>query len=131
MAKLFVGNLPFSVNEEELRRIFGRAGSVTSARVITDRDSGRSKGYGFVEMGTSEEAEAAIQMLQGTDVDGRPIKVDLAREREDDGGRGGRGGGGGYRGGGGGGGGGYRGGGGGGGGRHGGGGGGGGGGRRW
>ena len=110
--RLFVGNLAYSVDDNTLEGAFAQFGSVQSARVLTDRDTGRSRGFGFVEMATDEEAAAAIDGLNDQDLDGRRIVVNEARPREDRGGGGG-GGGGGYRGGGGGGG--YRGGGGGGG----------------
>ncbi len=109
--RLFVGNLAYSVDDNTLEGAFAQFGSVQSARVLTDRDTGRSRGFGFVEMATDEEAAAAIDGLNDQDLDGRRIVVNEARPREDRGGGGG--GGGGYRGGGGGGG--YRGGGGGGG----------------
>jgi RNA recognition motif-containing protein len=118
--KLYVGNLPYSVGDSELQRLFEAHGSVVSAQVIMDRDTGRSKGFGFVEMGNDSEAQAAITSLNGTEVDGRSLTVNEARPKPDggSGGGGGRGGRGGYGGGGGGGGrGGYGGGGGGGGGR--------------
>ena len=91
--KLYVGNLSYEVTSEGLREIFSKFGEVTSADVITDRYSGRSKGFGFVEMGTDEEAQAAIEGLDGTDYEGRTIKVNEARPREprsDRGGFGGR-----------------------------------------
>ncbi len=80
--KLYVGNLPFSTNEASLSDLFARAGAVESARVITDRDSGRSKGFGFVEMSTDEEAQNAISSFDGTQVDGRQIVVNEARPME-------------------------------------------------
>ncbi len=84
MAKnLFVGSLPWSVNDEQLAQIFAEAGTVESARVITERDSGRSKGFGFVEMATEEEAKKAIEMLNGKEIDGRAITVNEARPREE------------------------------------------------
>jgi RNA recognition motif-containing protein len=97
--KLYVGNLPFSMTDDDLHRTFGKVGAVTSASVVTDRDTGRSRGFGFVEMGSESDAQAAIDQLNGQSVDGRQIQVNIARPRED---RGGRGGGGGYGGGGGG-----------------------------
>ena len=114
--KLYVGNLPFSITEERIGEIFGQIGQIDSVRIVTDRDTGRSKGFGFVEMGSDEDAQAAIEQLHGADMEGRALVVNEARPMEPRGDRGG-GGGGGYRGGGGGGGGGggYRGGGGGGG----------------
>ena len=84
MAKnLFVGSLPWSVNDEQLAQIFSEAGSVDSARVITERDTGRSKGFGFVEMATEEEAKKAIETLNGKEIEGRAITVNEARPREE------------------------------------------------
>ncbi len=103
--KLYVGNLSYNVGSSELEELFAPFGTVQSAQVIEDRESGRSKGFGFVEMGSDEEAQAAIQGLNGKDHGGRPLTVNEAKPREDrggGGGRGGRGGGGGYGGGGGG-----------------------------
>ena len=83
MAKnLFVGSLPWSVNDEQLAQIFGEAGTVESARVITERDTGRSKGFGFVEMATEEEAKKAIDTLNGKEIEGRAITVNEARPKE-------------------------------------------------
>ncbi len=92
--KLYVGNLPYGTSDSELQRLFEEYGTVTSAQVIVDRDSGRSKGFGFVEMGNQDEAQAAIDGLNGQDMNGRPLTVNEARPREDRGGRsgGGRGG---------------------------------------
>jgi RNA recognition motif-containing protein len=119
--KLYVGNLAYSVTDSVLQQLFEVHGSVVSAQVIMDRDTGRSKGFGFVEMGSDSEAQAAIDALNGTQHEGRPLTVNEARPKPAGGGGGGRGGygggGGGYGGGGGGGRGGYGGGGGGGGGR--------------
>jgi RNA recognition motif-containing protein len=120
--KLYVGNLAYSLGDSELQQIFEAHGAVQSAQVIMDRDTGRSKGFGFVEMGSDQEAQAAIAALNGKEIEGRPLTVNEARPKTEGGG--GRGGGGGGRGG-------YGGGGGGGGGRGGYGGGGGGGGRRY
>ncbi len=102
--KLYVGNLSYDVNSSELEKMFAAFGTVESAQVIQDRETGRSKGFGFVEMGTDEEAQAAIRGLNGQDSMGRPLTVNEARPREDrgGGGGGGRGGRGGYGGGGGG-----------------------------
>jgi cold-inducible RNA-binding protein len=80
--KLFVGSLPYALTDEELSEIFGAAGTVVSAKVIMDRDSGRSKGFGFVEMSTEDEAKAAISQLNGKDVNGRAIVVNEARPQE-------------------------------------------------
>jgi RNA recognition motif-containing protein len=95
--KLYVGNLAFSITDGDLEQLFVAHGAVQSARVILDRDTGRSKGFGFVEMGTDEEAQAAISALNGKEVEGRALTVNEARPREEGGG--GRGGGGGGRGG--------------------------------
>jgi RNA recognition motif-containing protein len=102
--KLYVGNLNFRTTGDELRELFSQAGEVESASVIEDRDTGRSRGFGFVEMATREEGEAAIQQFNGKEFGGRNLNVNEARPREDRGGGGGRGGfgGGGNRGGGGG-----------------------------
>lgn len=99
--KLYVGNLPFSMNDTALSDLFAEAGSVESAKVITDRDSGRSKGFGFVEYVNDDDAQNAISKFDGYDLDGRAIKVSEARPQAPREGGGG-GGGGGYRGGGGG-----------------------------
>jgi cold-inducible RNA-binding protein len=80
--KLFVGNLPFSVGDAELTQIFADHGEVQSARVISDRDTGRSRGFGFVEMPNSSEAETAISQLNGKDLGGRPLRINEARPRE-------------------------------------------------
>ena len=90
--KLYVGNLSYDVDSSELQQMFEPYGTVTSAQVITDRDTGRSKGFGFVEMGNDQEAEAAIAALAGKQVGGRSLTVNEARPREDRGGGGGRGG---------------------------------------
>ena len=94
--KLYVGNLPYSIDSDQLREIFAAAGNVTSAKVITDRDSGRSKGFGFVEMSTAQESEACIQKLNGTEQGGRQISVSEARPQEPRSGGGGGGGRGGF-----------------------------------
>ena len=99
--KLYVGNLPFSSTEEDLKEVFGRHGSVESVAVITDRETGRPRGFAFVEMSEESAASDAIRALDGTDLGGRNIKVNEAQERQRGGG-GGDGGGGGYGGGGGG-----------------------------
>lgn len=84
MAKnLFVGSLPWSVNDEQLAQMFAEAGTVDSARVITERDTGRSKGFGFVEMATDEEAKKAVEILNGKEIEGRAITVNEARPREE------------------------------------------------
>jgi RNA recognition motif-containing protein len=98
--KLFVGNLSFRTTSEELRDLFSQAGTVESASVIEDRETGRSRGFGFVEMATQEDATAAVEQFNGKDFGGRNLTVNEARPREErSGGGGGRGGGGGGRGG--------------------------------
>jgi RNA recognition motif-containing protein len=96
--KLYVGNLIYGVTDTLLDQLFAAHGTVESARVVMDRDTGRSKGFGFVEMGSDQEAQAAIAALNGKEVDGRALTVNEARPKtEGGGGRGGRGGsGGGY-----------------------------------
>ena len=89
---IYVGNLTFSSTEDAVRTLFEAHGEVASVRIITDRDSGRPRGFGFVEMANDEEARAAIGALDGQDLDGRNLKVNEARPREDRGGGGGRGG---------------------------------------
>ena len=79
--KLYVGNLPFSLEDADLSRLFAQAGTVASARVVLDPATGRKRGFGFVEMSSEDEAQAAVNMFNGTDVDGRSIVVDIARER--------------------------------------------------
>ena len=96
-AKLYVGNLPYNTVDADLQTLFSQAGTVKSAQVIKDRQSGRSKGFGFVEMSSAEEAQSAITMFHGKDYSGRPLTVNIARPREDRPGGGGGGGGGGYR----------------------------------
>src|SRR3954453_21411831 len=105
-SKLYVGNLSYNTTSSDLESLFSAHGSVSSAEVIADRDTGRSKGFGFVQMGSDAEAQAAIAALNGKEHDGRALTVNEAKPREERP-RGGGGGGGGYRGGGGGGGGGY------------------------
>ena len=78
---IYVGNLPWSFKDEDLGQMFGEHGEVQSAKVIMDRMSGRSRGFGFVEMSTPEEASAAIEAINGTEADGRTLKVDAAQER--------------------------------------------------
>ncbi|WP_309381713.1 RNA recognition motif domain-containing protein [Cerasicoccus frondis] len=111
---IYVGNIPYDLTDDELMSIFGAHGEVTSAKVIIDRETGRSKGFAFVSMASEDEANAAVEALNGAEIGGRPAKVNIARPREerpprrDFGGGGGGGfkrgggGGGGYRGGGGG-----------------------------
>lgn len=79
--KLYVGGLPYAISDGQLEELFSAHGTVESARVITDRMTGRSKGFGFVEMSTQEEAEAAMEKLNGTDLEGRTITVNEARPR--------------------------------------------------
>ena len=101
--KLYVGNLAYSVTDSDLEQMFAAHGTVQSAQVIMDRDTGRSKGFGFVEMGSDQEAQAAISALNGVENGGRTLTVNEARPKtEGGGGGGGRGGRGGYGGGGGG-----------------------------
>ena len=100
--KLYVGNLAFGTTSEQLQEIFAQAGTVQSASVVEDRETGRSRGFAFVEMSTNAEAAAAIDQFNGKEVGGRALKVNEAKPRENRGGGGGRnfgGGGGGYRGG--------------------------------
>ena len=87
---LFIGNLPHSINDDQLRELFEAHGAVESARVIMDRMTQRSKGFGFVEMSTQAEAEAAIEALDSKEVNGRPIAVKIANPREPRSGGGGR-----------------------------------------
>jgi cold-inducible RNA-binding protein len=92
--KLYVGNLSYQTGDSELQELFATYGEVESARVITDRDSGRSKGFGFVELSNRSDGEKAIAELNGKEIDGRTVKVNEAKPREDrGGGRGGYGGG--------------------------------------
>ena len=98
---IYVGNLSYDTTERDLEAAFAGFGTVATARIATDRDTGRARGFGFVEMETDEEAQAAIDALNGSQLDGRPIQVNVARPREDrprgGGGGGGFGGGGGGR----------------------------------
>ena len=80
--KLYVGNLSFSVTESELSEKFSASGTVESCKLISDRDTGRSKGFGFIEMASDAEAQAAIDRFNGTDFDGRPMKVNEAKPQE-------------------------------------------------
>lgn len=91
--KLYVGNLSYETTGSDLQKLFEAFGTVESAQVISDRDTGRSKGFGFVEMANGQEAEAAINGLNGKEVGGRSLTVNEAKPREDRGGRGGFGGG--------------------------------------
>lgn len=99
-SKLYVGNLSYTVSEDQLRELFSQAGQIKELTIITDRQTGRTKGFGFVEYETKAEADKAIEMFNNQELDGRPLTVNIARPREERGGGGG--GGGGYRGGGGG-----------------------------
>src|SRR3954454_10638786 len=101
-SKLYVGNLSYNTNSSDLEQLFGQHGTVQSAEVIADRETGRSKGFGFVQMASDDEAQAVISALNGQEHDGRALTVNEAKPREDrggGGGRGGAGGGGGWRGG--------------------------------
>jgi RNA recognition motif-containing protein len=98
--KLYVGNLAFQTTSEDLQELFAQAGTVASASVVEDRETGRSRGFAFVEMSTQEEANAAIDQFNGKEVAGRALKVNEAKPRENRSGGGGRGGFGGHRGGG-------------------------------
>lgn len=89
--KLFVGNLPYTVDDADLQNNFANYGTVMSAKVMVDRDTGRSKGFAFVEMGNAAEAQAAIEGLNGMSVAGRAITVNVARPKESNGGFGGAG----------------------------------------
>ena len=91
--KLYVGNLSFKTTGEDLQQLFSQAGTVESANVVTDRDSGFSRGFGFVEMSSSEEGQTAIQQFNGQELDGRALTVNEARPREERSGGGGGGGG--------------------------------------
>ena len=96
--KLYVGNLSFSTTEDELRNVFEQHGKVESVNVIMDRDTGRSRGFGFVEMDDASAADAAMRALDGSELGGRNLKVNEAQDRaRGGGGGGGRGGGGGFR----------------------------------
>lgn len=80
---LFVGNLPYAMDSKQLEELFAQAGTVVSAKVISDKYSGRSRGFGFVEMASDEEANKAIEMFNGKDSNGRPLVVNVARPREE------------------------------------------------
>lgn len=99
--KLYVGNISFDTSEQGLEDLFGEVGTVESVNIITDRDTGRSRGFGFVELSSQEEGQNAISQFDGTELDGRQLKVNEAKPRENrgggGGGRGGYGGGGGNR----------------------------------
>lgn len=89
--KLYVGNLAFKTTDEDLQNLFSQAGTVNSTNIITDRESGFSRGFGFIEMSSQEEGESAISMFNGKDVDGRALNVNEAKPRENRSGNGGRG----------------------------------------
>jgi cold-inducible RNA-binding protein len=91
--KLYVGNLSFQTSSDDLQELFAQAGTVESASVVEDRETGRSRGFGFVEMSSAEEGAKAIEQFNGKDVNGRNLNVNEAKPREDRGGRGGGGGG--------------------------------------
>jgi cold-inducible RNA-binding protein len=86
-AKLYVGNLSFQTTQQDLEELFGQSGQVESVSIVTDRDTGQPRGFAFIEMASDKEAQAAIQALDGKDVDGRALKVNEARPKEDRGGR--------------------------------------------
>ncbi len=90
--KLYVGNLSFQTSSDDLQQLFAQAGTVESASVVEDRETGRSRGFGFVEMSSKEEGQAAIQQFNGHEIGGRALNVNEAKPREDRGGGGGRGG---------------------------------------
>lgn len=90
--RLYVGNLPFSASDEDLQQMFSEVGQVVSAQVVIDRETGRSRGFGFVEMSKAEEAQAAVRRFDQTQMKGRAITVNEARPRSEGGGGGGRGG---------------------------------------
>jgi RNA recognition motif-containing protein len=95
--RLYVGNLSFNTTDDSLRSAFAGFGEVTDAKVITDRETGRSRGFGFVTMASADQAKKAIEGMNGTPLDGRPLRVNEAEERSPRGGGGGGGGGGGRR----------------------------------
>lgn len=92
MKNIFVGNLPYSATEEQLQSLFEQHGAVSRVKIITDRDTGRSRGFGFVEMDNDEEGDRAIEATNGADMDGRSLNVNEARPRRDNYGGGGGGG---------------------------------------
>lgn len=91
-SKLYVGNLPFEITDDDLQELFAAHGAVASAKVITDRETGRARGFGFVEMEQAEDAQKAIESLDGQEFKGRNLKVNTAKPREDRSGGGGGGG---------------------------------------
>jgi RNA recognition motif-containing protein len=92
--KLYVGNLSFQTSSDDLQQLFAQAGTVESVSIIEDRETGRSRGFGFVEMASNEEGQAAIQQFNGKEINGRSLNVNEAKPREERGNRGGGGGGG-------------------------------------
>ncbi len=90
--KLYVGNLSFNTSQQDLNELFGTVGTVESTNIIEDRETGRSRGFGFVEMSSKEEGNTAIEQLNGKEIDGRELKVNEAKPQENRGGGGGRGG---------------------------------------
>ncbi len=96
MSEIYVGNLSFNLNEHELEEFFKSYGDVKRVKLITDRHTGRSKGFAFVEFGSQAEADAAIEATNGKELGGRSLRVSIPRQRDDEGGRGGRGGRGGF-----------------------------------
>lgn len=82
-ARLYVGNLPYSATDEDIRRLFSQAGTVESISLPTDRQTGQPRGFGFVDMASSQEADNAIRMFDGYTMDGRQLRVNMAREREE------------------------------------------------
>ncbi len=82
--KIFVGNLPFEADDQDLSEIFSQAGAVVSARVVTDRYTGRSKGFGFVDMATTDDARSAIEQFNGAEFNGRPITVSIAQPKKEE-----------------------------------------------
>jgi cold-inducible RNA-binding protein len=82
MSKVYVGNLPFSITEDALKSLFENYGSIVSCNIIVDHNTGRSKGFAFVELSSKEEADAAIEALNESDLDGRTIKVNIAKDRD-------------------------------------------------
>lgn len=81
--KLYVGNLPFSADDSSIKELFSKSGTVTSASVIHDKETGRSKGFGFIEMSSEQEAATAIENLNGKELEGRALKVNLAKPKEE------------------------------------------------
>lgn len=81
-SQLYVGNIAFTTKEEELKDFFTAAGTVTSAKIIIDRETGKSRGFGFVEMSNADEAQAAVEQLNGKDLNGRQLRVNIAQEKQ-------------------------------------------------